>query len=211
MAEDKKLQKKLAKFEEEIMNLARTECSTIEAETQSNLESQRASLKAAADAEAAKYFEAELREIDGQFRAAAFSEKDRLRKELFSIREKYMSNVFDLAADRLREFAAGSEYADFLCAKAREAAMQANFAGGTLYLRQEDLSYADALTAVASDRSSPFTNFRRPKSSSICISLDVASSMPWETLLAMVVSMDLIPQIPKARRAQIAVFRSSFL
>ena len=93
MAEDKKLQKKLAKFEEEIMNLARTECSTIEAETQSNLESQRASLKAAADAEAAKYFEAELREIDGQFRAAAFSEKDRLRKELFSIREKYMSNV----------------------------------------------------------------------------------------------------------------------
>ena len=48
MAEDKKLQKKLAKFEEEIMNLARTECSTIEAETQSNLESQRASLKAAA-------------------------------------------------------------------------------------------------------------------------------------------------------------------
>ena len=148
MAEDKKLQKKLAKFEEEIMNLARTECSTIEAETQSNLESQRASLKAAADAEAAKYFEAELREIDGQFRAAAFSEKDRLGKELFSIREKYMSNVFDLAADRLREFAAGSEYADFLCAKAREAAMQANFAGGTLYLRQEDLSYADALTAI---------------------------------------------------------------
>ena len=113
MAEDKKLQKKLAKFEEEIMNLARTECSTIEAETQSNLESQRASLKAAADAEAAKYFEAELRKIRGQFRAAAFSEKDRLRKELFSIREKYMSNVFDLAADRLREFAAGSEYADF--------------------------------------------------------------------------------------------------
>ncbi len=98
MAEDKNLQKKLAKFAEEIMNIARSECSTIEEETQSDLETQRASLKAAADAEAAKYFEAELREIDGQSRAAAFSEKDRLRKELFSIREKYMSNVFAQAA-----------------------------------------------------------------------------------------------------------------
>ena len=101
MAEDKNLQKKLAKFAEEIMNIARSECSTIEEETQSDLETQRASLKAAADAEAAKYFEAELREIDGQSRAAAFSEKDRLRKELFSIREKYMSNVFAQAAERL--------------------------------------------------------------------------------------------------------------
>ena len=87
MAEDKNLQKKLAKFAEEIMNIARSECSTIEEETQSDLETQRAGLKAAADAEAAKYFEAELREIDGQSRAAAFSEKDRLRNELFSIRE----------------------------------------------------------------------------------------------------------------------------
>lgn len=58
MAEDKNLQKKLAKFAEEIMNIARSECSTIEEETQSDLETQRASLKAAADAEAAKYFEA---------------------------------------------------------------------------------------------------------------------------------------------------------
>ena len=30
MAEDKNLQKKLAKFAEEIMNIARSECSTIE-------------------------------------------------------------------------------------------------------------------------------------------------------------------------------------
>ena len=103
MAEDKNLQKKLAKFAEEIMNIARSECSTIEEETQSDLETQRASLKAAADAEAAKYFEAELREID---------------------------------------------YAAFLNAKAAEAAAQGDFAGGTLYLRQEDLSYADALTKV---------------------------------------------------------------
>lgn len=146
MAEDKNLQKKLAKFAEEIMNIARSECSTIEEETQSDLETQRASLKAAADAEAAKYFEAELREIDGQSRAAAFSEKDRLRKELFSIREKYMSNVFAQAAERLSKFTAGSDYAAFLNAKAAEAAAQGDFAGGTLYLRQEDLSYADALT-----------------------------------------------------------------
>lgn len=158
MAEDKKLQKKLAKFAEEIMNIARSECSTIEQETQSDLETQRASLKAAADAEAAKYFEAELREIDGQFRAAAFNEKDRLRKELFSIREKYMSNVFTQAADRLREFTAGENYAAFLNAKAAEAAARGDFAGGTLCLRQEDLSYAEALakvlpgcTAAASD------------------------------------------------------------
>ena len=143
MAEDKNLQKKLAKFAEEIMNIARSECSTIEEETQSDLETQRASLKAAADAEAAKYFEAELREIDGQSRAAAFSEKDRLRKELFSIREKYMSNVFAQAAERLSEFTASSDYAAFLNAKAAEAAAQGDFAGGTLYLRQEDLSYAD--------------------------------------------------------------------
>ena len=148
MAEDKKLQKKLAKFTEEIMSIARTECSTIEQETQSDLETQRASLKAAADAEAAKYFEAELREIDGQFRAAAFNEKDRLRKELFSIREKYMSNVFTQAADRLKEFTASADYAAFLNARAAEAAAQGDFAGGTLYLRQEDLSYADALAAV---------------------------------------------------------------
>ena len=141
MAEDKNLQKKLAKFAEEIMNIARSECSTIEEETQSDLETQRASLKAAADAEAAKYF-------DGQSRAAAFSEKDRLRKELFSIREKYMSNVFAQAAERLSEFTASSDYAAFLNAKAAEAAAQGDFAGGTLYLRQEDLSYADALTKV---------------------------------------------------------------
>ena len=37
MAEDKNLQKKLAKFAEEIMNIARSECSTIEEETQSDL------------------------------------------------------------------------------------------------------------------------------------------------------------------------------
>lgn len=146
MAEDKNLQKKLAKFAEEIMNIARSECSTIEEETQSDLETQRASLKAAADAEAAKYFEAELREIDGQSRAAAFSEKDRLRKELFSIREKYMSNVFAQAAERLSEFTASSDYAAFLNAKAAELPPRGDFAGGTLYLRQEDLSYADALT-----------------------------------------------------------------
>ncbi len=49
---------------------------------------------------------------------------------------------------RLSEFAAGSDYAAFLNAKAAEAAAQGDFAGGTLYLRQEDLSYADALTKV---------------------------------------------------------------
>ena len=38
MAEDKNLQKKLAKFAEEIMNIARSECSTIEEEPQSDLE-----------------------------------------------------------------------------------------------------------------------------------------------------------------------------
>ena len=146
MAEDKKLQKKLAKFAEEIMNIAKSECSTIEQETQSDLEAQRASLKAAADSEAAKYIEAELREIDGQARAAAFNEKDRLRKELFSIREKYMSNVFTQAADRLKAFTESADYGSFLQAKAAEAARQGDFSGGTLYLRKEDLSYADSLT-----------------------------------------------------------------
>lgn len=59
-----------------------------------------------------------------------------------------MSNVFAQAAERLSEFTAGSDYAAFLNAKAAEAAAQGDFAGGTLYLRQEDLSYADALTKV---------------------------------------------------------------
>lgn len=47
-----------------------------------------------------------------------------------------------------RNLPPGDSYAAFLSAKAAEAAAQGDFAGGTLYLRQEDLGYAEALAAA---------------------------------------------------------------
>ena len=147
MAEDKMLQKKLQKFSEEIMNIARSECSTIEQQLESDLEKQREELKASAGSDAARFLEAETREIDAASRAAAFAEKEKLRRELFTIREKYKDTVFAQAADRLREFTSGPDYESFLRDRAVGAGPD-ELAGCTILLREEDMKYAPRLTAL---------------------------------------------------------------
>ena len=148
MAEDKMLQAKLQKFSDEIMNIARTECSTIQQELASDLKKRREALQAAAEGEAARYLNGERQEIDAAARAAAFAEKEKLRGELFAIRERYRENVFAQAASRLKEFAAGPEYGRFLLEKAQRAARENALEGCTILLREEDMAFAGQLAAL---------------------------------------------------------------
>ena len=81
-------------------------------------------------------------------RTAAFAEKDRLRKELFAIREKYRDNVFSQAAERLAAFSSGDGYPDYLKKAAQSARQNPYLSGCTVYLREADLAYADALREI---------------------------------------------------------------
>ena len=151
MADDKILQRKLQKFSDEIMELAKAECAAIEQATESDLSKQRAGLRDSAEQEAGRFLEGEIRSIDSAARTAAFAEKDRLRKELFAIREKYRDNVFSQAAERLAAFSSGDGYPDYLKKAAQSARQNPYLSGCTVYLREADLAYADALREIRPD------------------------------------------------------------
>ena len=148
MADDKILQRKLQKFSDEIMELAKAECAAIEQATESDLSKQRAGLQDSAEQEAGRFLEGEIRSIDSAARTAAFAEKDRLRKELFAIREKYRDNVFSQVAERLAAFSSGDGYPDYLKKAAESARQNPYLSGCTVYLREADLAYADALREI---------------------------------------------------------------
>ena len=151
MADDKILQRKLQKFQDEIMELAKEECAAIEQATASDLDKQRAGLRDSAEEAARRFLEAEIRSIDSAARTAAFAEKDRLRKELFAIREKYRDNVFTQAAERLTAFSSSDGYPDYLKKAAESARENPDLAGCTVYLREADLPHAGAVRAILGD------------------------------------------------------------
>ena len=148
MAEERIIQKKLQKFSEEIMDIARNECESIQTEVEKDREQELAQYREQALSDSRKYLESECKEIDASVKTAVYEEKDRLRKELFALRETYKNNVFAQAAERIRDFAAGAEYPTFLQKAAGKLAEDASLAGATLLLRSEDMPHADAVKSV---------------------------------------------------------------
>lgn len=146
--ESRMLDKKLDLFLAEVMGIARQKCKAIEQEAESYRQKELESYRLQAVGENSQQVDAELAEMEVSVKTAISGEKARLRRELLQTRESYKNHVFEVAAQRLRDFVSGPDYEALLLAKAHQLAGTYTFENATVLVRAADVSMADALKTV---------------------------------------------------------------
>lgn len=68
--------------------------------------------------------------------------------EVFKVRDEMVDEVFERSADKLREFSASPEYKDKLLAFAEEIAESFEDNSCVLYVKEDDLKYADNIKSL---------------------------------------------------------------
>ena len=120
----------------------------------SDMETKRAkavkAAKAKGEEDADKYIKkvlsAEKSEITGRYAVKTLEAQG----EVFKVRDKMVDEVFTRCADRLKEFSASSEYKEKLLGYAKEIAETFKDNSCIVYVKEDDLKYADDIKSVFS-------------------------------------------------------------
>ncbi len=139
---------KINVFLDAVQSLANEECEKIDRETESVRAQRLEALEQEAKTRSEAYAAYEISRINADFNREISDLEEASRKRLTERRTALETQVFDRVCERLRQFTASDGYRAFLQSSAKKAVQAVGGKTATVYLRAEDLSFADAVLAA---------------------------------------------------------------
>ncbi len=117
------------------------------------VESYKAKQLKKAEAEAEKKYNEYIAEATGRIALSDGVETEKhsaeIKKEIASVRKEIENRVFSAVKEKLKAFCETPEYRELLVNSAEKMAKLCGGAGLTIFIREKDLKYADALKSVS--------------------------------------------------------------
>ncbi|MFQ6793149.1 V-type ATP synthase subunit E [Thomasclavelia sp.] len=132
-------------MKEEIERLASKEEEEILAEAKKIEAEIDAQIKAEAKKDADALLDKELAEISSSASVEASMSQEEKTRSLVEKRDEYVADIFNQAKDKLVAFVNSDEYYDYLINHMSKIGKDYQMESSTLYLRNDDLKYQDAL------------------------------------------------------------------
>ena len=106
-------------------------------------------LRGEAEIDAKHQLDKELAEISSKASIEASAQLEERLKKLVEKREEYVQTIFTEVKNKLVEFVNGKDYKDYLLAHVKAVSDEYQMTDCVLYVRKDDLKYADDLKAYA--------------------------------------------------------------
>ncbi|WP_343210427.1 hypothetical protein [Anaerolentibacter hominis] len=142
---DKETERKLALFEQEIMNAVQEQTDQIDQELETYKTYETRKREEDALNEAYHLLQTQLQEEKATSEREVSREKAALRKQLYERRDTLITELFQDAALRLKDFTKEEAYQAYLMEKVEKLKKETGGRRGTLQLRPEDLELKDAI------------------------------------------------------------------
>lgn len=149
---NKGIERKLARFEEEIMGSVAQICKEIDDELAAYRTGELGKHEDDTLAETYNIIQSEVSEISVEETKDLSRKKMELKKKLYIKRDEYNKLIFAEARIKLTEFTKSAEYLDFLLGKVKKLVNSCVCEGAQLLLKEDDLRYTEQLRKICGDK-----------------------------------------------------------